>query len=522
MACPIQTALISVSDKTGITDFARELTTHNITIFSTGGTLKTLQDAGISAQPLSELTHFPELLGGRVKTLHPGVFAGILARRGNASDMEAITQHDLRLIDLVVVNLYRFEEITKQPEATLEQIIKQIDIGGPSLIRAAAKNFSDVTVVIDPEDYDRVAQEIRATGGSISPDMRRSLAAKVFHRTSQYDQCIADFFQRLTGEAQPPPTEMFAPQLTLQYQKALDLRYGENPHQQAALYSEQAVGKTSVVTAKQLHGKALSYNNIADLETALEMAREFDEPTAVILKHANPCGVASADTLVEAYQLARECDPVSAFGGIISLNQTMDEATAAEIASTFIEAVIAPGYGESALALLTKKKNIRLLATGPFSQKYPALTALSIVGGMLVQTRDLAMVSPEDLKIMTDAQPTPDDIQGMLFAWKVAKWVKSNAIVYTTKNYTVGIGAGQMSRIDSANLGMKKALKSLQGTYMASDAFFPFSDSIDAAARAGIRAIIQPGGSIRDQEVIDAANQHGLIMAFTNVRHFRH
>lgn len=522
MASRIQTALISVSDKTGITTFARELARQDIAIFSTGGTLKTLQAAGISAQPLSELTHFPELLGGRVKTLHPGVFAGILARRSNSSDIEALAQHNLRLVDLVVVNLYRFEEIAAQPEAPLDQIIEQIDIGGPSLMRAAAKNFSDVTVVIDPADYDRVAEELRSTGGSISLDTRRALAAKVFQRTSLYDQCISVFFQRLTGTAQPPITEEFPPQLTLQYRKLLDLRYGENPHQQAALYSEQTVRETSVVTAKQLHGKPLSYNNIADLETALEMARDFSEPTAVILKHANPCGVASSETLVDAYRLARECDPVSAFGGIIGLNQRVDEATAAEIASTFVEAVIAPDYDERALELLTKKKNIRLLTTGPFSPRYPALAARSIGGGMLVQTRDLAMVAPEDLKIMTEAQPTPDDIQGMLFAWKVVKWVKSNAIVYTTKNYTVGIGAGQMSRIDAAHLGMKKALKPLRGTYMASDAFFPFSDSIDAAARAGIRAIIQPGGSIRDQEVIDAANQHGLIMAFTNVRHFRH
>jgi phosphoribosylaminoimidazolecarboxamide formyltransferase/IMP cyclohydrolase len=522
MADGIQTALISVSDKTGIVSFARELAAHKISIFSTGGTLKTLQAAGISAQSLAELTHFPELLGGRVKTLHPGVFAGILARRNNPSDMETLTEHNLQLIDLVVVNLYPFEEIVGKPEVAPEQIIEHIDIGGVSLVRAAAKNFSDVTVVIDPGDYDRVAEELRATGGNISLETRRSLATKVFQRTSHYDQCIARFYESLGGTPEQAAEVPFPPQLSLQYLKEQDLRYGENPHQQAALYREHDIRETSVVTARQLHGKELSYNNIADLETALEMVRDFDAPTVVILKHANPCGVASAERLVEAYRLARECDPVSAFGGIIGLNRTVDEATAAEIASTFIEAVIAPDYEENARSLLAKKKNIRLLATGPFSQKYPGWSARSIVGGILIQTRDLTALRPDDLKIVTEAEPTPDDIQGMLFAWKVVKWVKSNAIVYTTKNYTVGIGAGQMSRIDSASFGMKKALKSVQGTYMASDAFFPFSDSIDIAARAGVRAIIQPGGSIRDQEVIDAANQHGLIMAFTNVRHFRH
>ncbi|MCD6386218.1 bifunctional phosphoribosylaminoimidazolecarboxamide formyltransferase/IMP cyclohydrolase [Candidatus Sumerlaeota bacterium] len=517
---PVQNALISVSNKSGLAEFARQLTeTFNIKIYSTGGTFKFLHQHGIPAEKIEDLTQMPALLDGRVKTLHPAIFSGILARRDRPEDIQTLKQRGFPLFDLVVVNLYPFAETIRKKDVTESECIENIDIGGIALLRAAAKNFYFVTIVTSPEDYPLILAELRTHRG-ITPETRRRLAIKAFRVSADYDDTILRYFSR---------NEKFPEILTLRLERNSVLRYGENPHQQAAFYRQDTEllsssnrHESSVTHAKQLHGKQLSYNNIADTDTALEIVREFAEPAVAIIKHANPCGVARAESILQAYKKALECDPVSAFGGIVALNRPVDTATAEAISAIFTEVVIAPAFDESALSILTKKKNLRLLETGELTPPSPSLTFKSVVGGMLVQDKDLGVITARELKVVTNAQPTQDDIDALLFAWKVVKWVKSNAIVFTTKDRTIGIGAGQMSRIDAAHLAAKKARSSLKGTYMASDAFFPFRDSVDFAAELGVRAIIQPGGSVRDQESIDAANEHGLIMVFTGLRHFRH
>jgi len=522
MTNKIRRAVLSVSDKTGLMDFARGLSALGVELISTGGTMNALKSAGLPVKSVSDVTGFPEILGGRVKTLHPVIFSGILARRNNPEDLETLEKMNLPLIDLVCVNLYPFEKVASKPDATFEEAIENIDIGGPSMLRAAAKNFEDVAVLSAPDQYDAVLRELRANDCQLSRDTRVLLARRVFELTYKYDACIDAYLLSREKQGMETGEYVFPDIFTLTYRKISDLRYGENPHQKAAYYGLPGSTERSIPRSRLLHGKPLSYNNIADLDTALDCVRDFDETAVVILKHANPCGLAVADTLVEAYRLARDCDPVSAFGGIIGMNRACDKATAEEIGAMFIECVIAPSYLPEALDVLTKKKNIRILETGNFTPKIQEQYVKSIVGGALVQDRDLGRITPADLKVMSRAQPTPEDIEGLLFAWKVVKWVKSNAIVYTTKNATAGIGAGQMSRVDAAELGVKKALTPLTGLYMASDAFFPFRDSIDAAAKAGVRAIIEPGGSVRDEEVIQAADENGLILVFTGMRHFRH
>jgi len=518
----IRRAVVSVSDKTGLLELAKGLCALGIEIISTGGTMKALQEQGIPVKSVQEITGFPEIMDGRVKTLHPAIFAGILARRDHPENLQTLESLHLPLIDMIVVNLYPFEEVAASEGASFEEVIENIDIGGPSMLRAAAKNFRDVVVLCSPAQYEKVLHELRENDGVLSFQTRQHLARAVFERTCAYDTAIAAYLRSGEEIATAPTDSTFPEILNLRYKKVSDLRYGENPHQAAAYYISEDCRENSIPRARVLHGKTLSYNNIADLDTAMDCVRDFSEPAAVILKHANPCGLAVAETLVEAYRLARECDPVSAFGGIVGLNRIVDGATASEMSSIFLECVIAPSYTEDALSILTKKKNLRLLQAGEFVPKNPEMFVKSIVGGALVQMRDLGEVKAKDLKVVTKAKPTPEDIEGLLFAWKVVKWVKSNAIVYTTVNATVGIGAGQMSRVDAAELGIKKARCSLTGTYMGSDAFFPFRDAVDVAAKAGIRAIIQPGGSVRDEEVISAADEHGLIMVFTGMRHFRH
>lgn len=510
----IKTALISVYDKTGLEDFARALVAHNIEILSTGGTLEFLRKAGIKATSVSEYTAQPEILGGRVKTLHPKIFAGILARRSNAEDLRTLADGGIKPIDLVVVTLYPFEQTIAKPGVTEPEAIEQMDIGGVSLLRAAAKNFQDVIVVPGASHYAKALAIISGAGGASE---RRELAIAAFVATSSYDCAIADYLSGSDADSD------FPSRLEPGFEKIQDLRYGENPHQSAAFYKASSAGaETSITTAKQLHGKELSYNNIIDLDSALEVVRVFEEPTCCVIKHNNPCGVARAETPAEAFKAARDCDPVSAFGGVIGLNREVDADCATAMADLFVEAIIAPSFSPEALSLLGKKKNVRLLHTGPFTTAQPQLMLKSVVGGMLAQTRDLGMVSAADLKIVTKLRPTDDDIDALLFAWRVAKFVKSNAIVYASRNSTIGIGAGQMSRIDSTNIAAVKAQRPIRGAVMASDAFFPFRDNVDRAADIGIRAIIQPGGSVRDEEVIAAADERQIIMVFTGMRHFRH
>lgn len=528
MNVKINRAIISVSNKTGLIPFAKQLAGFGVEIISTGGTFKTLVEAGINAVQISKYTGFPEIMDGRVKTLHPTIFAGLLARRDNEQDLATMREFGIQPIDMVVVNLYPFEETTKKEGATFDEIVEQIDIGGPSMLRAAAKNFKFITVIPDPNGYDNVITEMSENEGCVSLHTREILAANVFTTTCEYDKVISGYLNKQIAKFKPNGAEaaafasVFPKKFNLSFSKVADLKYGENSHQRAAYYVHPDSTETSVLNAKKLHGKALSYNNLLDLETALEIVRDFNEQTAVIVKHNNPCGIARNENLADAYDLAHDSDPMSAFGGVIAFNRPVDKQTAQSISESYVECIIAPSFQPPAMAILTKKKNIRLLVTKDLSERQPAFTFRSIIGGLLVQERNLLDYNVEELKIVTDAKPTDDDMEGLFFAWKIAKWVKSNAIVYTTRDYTVGIGAGQMSRVDSANLGISKANKSLEGTYLASDAFFPFRDSIDAAAGAGVRAIIQPGGSVRDDEIIQAANEHGLIMVFTGIRHFRH
>ncbi|MBI5137079.1 MAG: bifunctional phosphoribosylaminoimidazolecarboxamide formyltransferase/IMP cyclohydrolase [Nitrospirae bacterium] len=512
----IRRALISVSDKTGVTEFARAVAAMGVEILSTGGTARILRDAGLTVRDVSDYTGFPEIMEGRVKTLHPKVHGGLLGRRDVPAHLAAMDQHGIQPIDLVVVNLYPFEATIAKPDCSEEDAIENIDIGGPTMLRSAAKNHADVTVIVDPADYRTVLDELRQ--GSVSRAINARLARKVFEHTAHYDAVISAYLA-----AREPDGEKFPKVLSLTYDKVQALRYGENPHQQGAFYRDPIQTEPCVGSARQLHGKEMSFNNFLDANSALELVKEFDDTSAVIVKHNNPCGVASSDSLVEAYRKARDTDPVSAFGGVLAFNRTVDLETAKEIASTFVEVVIAPGYSEDAMHTLTEKKNLRLLETGPLTRTGGGMDLKRVVGGIIYQDRDLGRVPDiRALEVVSNRAPTEEEYESLAFAWKVCKHVKSNAIVYARGAHAVGVGAGQMSRVDSAKIAVIKANFPLAGTAMASDAFFPFRDGIDAAAEVGVSAVIQPGGSVRDEEVIQAANEHGMAMLFTGMRHFRH
>ncbi|RIZ67043.1 MAG: bifunctional phosphoribosylaminoimidazolecarboxamide formyltransferase/IMP cyclohydrolase PurH [Methylococcales bacterium] len=512
-------ALISVSDKSGIVDFCRELHQLGIELLSTGGTAKALMEAHIPVTEVSDYTGFPEMMDGRVKTLHPKVHGGILGRRG--IDDAIMAANAIKPIDMVVVNLYPFEQTIANPECNFETAIENIDIGGPTMIRAAAKNHADVAIIVNPDDYASILAELKQADNKLSAKTRFNLALKSFEHTARYDTAIATYLGKL-NEVVFPDT------LNLQFYHNQALRYGENPHQSAAFYREKAAAAGTIAAAQQHQGKELSYNNIVDADAALECVKTFnDKPTCVIVKHANPCGVAQADSLLDAYDKAYATDPTSAFGGIIAFNQELDEQTATEIINRqFVEVIIAPTITPAALAALEAKQNIRVLACGVWSTfNTPSFDYKRVAGGLLVQDKDFGEISLDDLKIVSQRQPTEQELADLLFAWKVAKFVKSNAIVYCKNAHTIGVGAGQMSRVYSAKIaGIKAADEGLvvPGSALASDAFFPFRDGIDAAAEAGITAIIQPGGSMRDNEVIDAANEHNIAMVFTGMRHFRH
>jgi phosphoribosylaminoimidazolecarboxamide formyltransferase/IMP cyclohydrolase len=515
----IQRAILSVTDKSGLVDFARKLAGMGVELVSTGGTAKLLRDSGIGVKDISELTGFPEMLDGRVKTLHPKVHGGILHRRENPTHRAALADHGIQAIDMVVVNLYAFEKTAATPGVHFDALIENIDIGGPSMIRSAAKNFQDVAVVTSPADYNTIAEEMARSGGELSRATKWRLAQKAFAVTAAYDSAIASTLERVSGNGNLAlqPEQGFPDKLRLSFQKTMDLRYGENPHQKAAMYADGS--GTGVANARQLQGKELSYNNIVDLQAAWDLAQEFDETVCAIIKHTNPCGTATGKTLAEAYVRALECDPVSAFGGVIGVNRPVDAAAANEMAKLFLEVIAAPAFDEGAKSVFASKKNLRLVEVPAGQQKW---ILKNISGGMLVQDADLHKLLESDLKVVTKRQPTPEEKRALLFAWKVCKHVKSNAILYARDGQTVGVGAGQTSRVDSCKLGAMKAQLPLKGTVAASDAFFPFPDGVEEIATAGATAVIQPGGSVRDQEVIEAADRLGLAMIFTGVRHFRH
>lgn len=511
----ISRALISVSDKTGIVELARFLHSRGVQILSTGGTARLLQQSEIPVVEVGDYTGTREMLDGRVKTLHPKVHGGILGMRDNAEHRQQMKDHGIDPIDLVVVNLYPFEQ-TVRKGCTYEEAVENIDIGGPTMLRSAAKNHQDVVVVVDPSDYTALQAEVESTG-VVSFDTRRNLARKVYLHTASYDAIISGYFNEEQSVDFPDTWVMSGAKLQ-------DLRYGENPHQQAAFYGDPFRSEASVATARQLHGKELSYNNIIDADAALELVKEFQLPTVVIIKHTNPSGVASAGTIAEAYAKALATDPVSAFGGVIAANRPIDETAAGEMAQLFVEIIIAPSFTPQALEILTRKKNIRLLETGTLDAKRDREKFVrKVTGGFLVQDRDLGMIDNiETCRVATEIKPTAEQYRALIFAWKVCKHVKSNAIVYANDGQLVGVGAGQMSRVDSSRLGVQRAQMPIEDTVMASDAFFPFRDSIDAAAAVGVKAIIQPGGSVRDEEVIAACNEHGIAMVLTGMRHFRH
>ena len=518
MSAPIQRAILSVTDKTGLLDFARKLSALGIELISTGGTAKLLRESGVAVKDISELTGFPEMLDGRVKTLHPKVHGGILYRREDPKHVAAVAAHGIAPIDMVVVNLYAFEKTAAQPGVRFEELIENIDIGGPSMIRSAAKNFHDVAIVTSPSDYDSIADELSRSGGALSQETKWRLAQKAFATTAAYDSAIASTLERISPDkVQLQESSGFPNTLRFQFHKTLDLRYGENPHQKAAMYSDgSGVG---VANARQLQGKELSYNNIVDLQAAWDLAQEFEEPVCAIIKHTNPCGTATGKTLAEAYKRALECDPVSAFGGVIGVNRPIDADAAEEMHKLFLEVIAAPAFDEAAKAKFASKKNLRLVEVKAVNQKW---VLKNVSGGLLVQDSDVRPLQDADLKVVTKRAPTPEETRALLFAWKICKHVKSNAIVYARDGQTVGVGAGQMSRVDSAKIGAMKAQLPLKGTVAASDAFFPFPDGVEEIAKAGATAIIQPGGSQRDPEVIEAADRLGLAMLFTGVRHFRH
>jgi phosphoribosylaminoimidazolecarboxamide formyltransferase/IMP cyclohydrolase len=527
-ARPIRRALISVSDKTGIVEFAQALAERGVDILSTGGTARLLAEQGIAVTEVSDYTGFPEMMDGRVKTLHPKVHGGVLGRRGQDDDV--MEKHGINPIDMVIVNLYPFAETVAKEGCTLADAVENIDIGGPTMVRSAAKNHKDVTIVVNAGDYQRVIAEMDANDKSLTLETRFDLAIAAFEHTAAYDGMIANYFGTMVpsyGENKEGDEESKFPRtFNQQFEKKQDMRYGENSHQAAAFYVEANPQEASVSTARQIQGKALSYNNIADTDAALECVKEFNEPACVIVKHANPCGVALGKNILEAYNRAYQTDPTSAFGGIIAFNQELDAETATAIVERqFVEVIIAPSVSAEAIEVVAAKKNVRLLECGKWSTKTTGFDVKRVNGGLLVQDRDQGMVSLDDLKVVSKRQPTEEELKDALFCWKVAKYVKSNAIVYAKGGMTIGVGAGQMSRVYSAKIaGIKAADEGLKvaGSVMASDAFFPFRDGIDAAAEAGIKCVIQPGGSMRDDEVIAAADEHGMAMIFTGMRHFRH
>ncbi|HAS6982573.1 bifunctional phosphoribosylaminoimidazolecarboxamide formyltransferase/IMP cyclohydrolase [Vibrio parahaemolyticus] len=527
-ARPIRRALISVSDKTGIVEFAQALAERGVDILSTGGTARLLAEQGIAVTEVSDYTGFPEMMDGRVKTLHPKVHGGVLGRRGQ--DDEVMEKHGINPIDMVVVNLYPFAETVAKEGCTLADAVENIDIGGPTMVRSAAKNHKDVTIVVNASDYDRVIAEMDANDKSLTLETRFDLAIAAFEHTAAYDGMIANYFGTMvpsySENKEGDEESKFPRTFNQQFEKKQDMRYGENSHQAAAFYVEANPQEASVSTARQIQGKALSYNNIADTDAALECVKEFNEPACVIVKHANPCGVALGKDILEAYNRAYQTDPTSAFGGIIAFNQELDAETATAIVERqFVEVIIAPSVSTEAIEVVAAKKNVRLLECGEWSTKTTGFDVKRVNGGLLVQDRDQGMVSLDDLKVVSKRQPTEEELKDALFCWKVAKYVKSNAIVYAKGDMTIGVGAGQMSRVYSAKIaGIKAADEGLEvaGSVMASDAFFPFRDGIDAAAEAGIKCVIQPGGSMRDDEVIAAADEHGMAMIFTGMRHFRH
>ena len=521
----VERALLSVFDKTGIVEFARRLAAMKIEILSTGGTAKLLRDEGVTVKDVSELTGWPEMLGGRVKTLHPKVHGGLLYRRNHADDQKQAKEHGIAAIDLVVVNLYPFEATAAKGYLTAEELIENIDIGGPTMLRSAAKNFESVTVVTDPADYSRVAQELETKGETTLP-LRVELARKVFATTSRYDGLIATELERLavTGQGMEVNARAILPErVHLSLRKQQELRYGENPHQAAALYVPAGRAPEGLAAAKQLQGKELSYNNYVDLEAARSLVSEFERPAAVIIKHNNPCGAAQQSSLLDAYLKAYACDPISAFGGVLAFNHIVDAVTAEAVSRLFVECIVAPGFADEARDIFAAKKNLRLLVLPQGGLDHDKELQLKrILGGVLVQQPDLGTLKGKELRVVTKREPSETELADLRFAWKVCKHVKSNAIVFVRDGATVGVGAGQMSRVDSVKLAVMKAQNSLQGTAVASDAFFPFPDGVEEAAKAGAMAVIQPGGSVKDPEVIAAADRLGMAMVFTSMRHFLH
>jgi len=505
-------ALISVSDKHNITTFAKGLVEAEYEIISTGGTLRTLVEAGIEATPIDDITGFPEIMDGRVKTLHPSVHGGLLGKRSNPNHMKQMEENNISPIDMVVVNLYPFKQTLEKENVSKEEIIENIDIGGPTMLRSAAKNYEDVAVIVDPADYNRVLEAVQS--GKLGIELLQQLAAKVFRHTANYDAMIAQYFMGQTNEEFPET-------YTVTYEKVQDLRYGENPHQKAAFYKNPISNTMSLATAKQLHGKELSYNNIQDANAALEILAEYDAPAAVAVKHMNPCGIGVSDTMEAAFQRAYDADPISIFGGIVACNRTIDSKTAEKLSQIFLEIVIAPGFSEDALEILTRKKNIRLLEL-ELEQGESTKKLTTVSGGILIQDYDHGQVSVDDLEVVTKRKPTEQEMDNLLFAWKAVKHVKSNAILLAKDNQTIGVGAGQMNRIGAATIAIEQAGEKAKGAVMASDAFFPMPDTVEAAVQAGITAIIQPGGSKRDQDSIDVCDEHGITMVYTGMRHFKH
>lgn len=523
----IQQALISVSDKTGVLEFARALSDMGVKLLSTGGTARLLAENGLSVTEVGDYTGFPEMLDGRVKTLHPKVHGGILARRDVAEHRAALEQHQIPTIDMVVVNLYPFSQTVARDQCSLEDAIENIDIGGPAMLRSSAKNHRDVVVICEPSDYDRILGELKTGQGTVSYETRFALAKKVFAHTAQYDGAIANYLSSLGADLQHAQRSAFPEVMNLQFEKVQDMRYGENPHQAAAFYREHSPLPGALANYRQLQGKELSYNNIADADAAWECVKTFDDTACVIVKHANPCGVATGATTLEAYGKAFQTDPTSAFGGIIAFNREVDGKTAEAVSKQFVEVLIAPAFSAEAKQILTAKQNVRLLeiALGTPGVAVNAYDIKRVGGGLLMQSPDAKNVTLEEIRVVSKKQPDPQQMRDMLFAWRVAKFVKSNAIVFCGNGMTLGVGAGQMSRVDSARIASIKAQNaglSLAGSAVASDAFFPFRDGLDVVVAAGATSIIQPGGSMRDAEVIDAANEHGVVMLLTGTRHFRH
>jgi len=517
----IKRVVISVSDKEGISNFAKGLEDFDVEILSTGGTAKQLRDAGVKVMDISEYTGSPEILDGRVKTLHPKIYGGVLALRDNDTHLHQMVENNLEPIDMIVVNLYPFEEVIKKEDVDFMEAIENIDIGGPTMLRAAAKNYRYVTIVTHPEDYQELLKELKKNKGSISPETNFRLAVKAFSYVSRYDAAISNFLGSIDQNGEKTK---FPPSITIHMDKKMKLRYGENPHQEGSFYVQSGFEEPCISNSIQLQGKELSLNNIYDTDAALEAVKDFSETACVVVKHNNPCGVATDESVVEAFLKAKACDPVSSFGGIVAFNREVDEATASELAGMFLEVVIAPGFSEKALEVLSSKTNLRVMKTPELPLKSNAgLDFKKVIGGALIQDRDTGIDKDFDnMKVLTKRKPTDEELAALKFGWKVCKHVKSNAIVFSREAQTVGIGAGQMSRVDSVKIATIKAELPTEGATLASDAFFPFRDGIDEAAKAGITAIVQPGGSIRDQDIIDACDEHGIAMVFTGFRHFKH